>query len=80
MVRKNTHTETYTLLGYCYGTSLKTQLTQLLTTEQITPQEGIEQEFSHIVDKILSDIVKKLEFLELRDELKSRVSATKDSN
>lgn len=80
MVRKNPHTETYTLLGYCYGTSLRAQLTQLLKAEQITPQEGIEQEFNHIVDKILSDIVKKLELLELRDELKSRVSATKDSN
>jgi hypothetical protein len=80
MVRKTPNTDTYTLLGYCYGTSLKTQLTQLLKSERITPQEGIEEEFNHIIDNILSDIAKKLNLLELRGELNSRVSATKDSN
>jgi len=80
MVRKNPNTDTYTLLGYCYGTNLRTQLTQLLKSERITPQEGIEEEFNHIIDNILSDIAKKLDLLELRGELNSRVSATKDSN
>tara|TARA_Y100000780_G_scaffold57006_1_gene49321 strand:+ start:2545 stop:4365 length:1821 start_codon:yes stop_codon:yes gene_type:complete len=80
MVRKNPNTDTYTLLGYCYGTNLRTQLTQLLKSERITPQEGIEEEFNHIIANILSDIAKKLDLLELRGELNSRVSATKDSN
>lgn len=80
MVKKAPNTETFTLLGYCYGTSLGSQLTQLLTDEKITPQEGVEEEFLHILDSILSDIVKKLELLQLKNELKSRVSAPKDQN
>ncbi|NKB33494.1 MAG: DNA primase [Pseudomonadales bacterium] len=80
MVKKDPNTETFTLLGYCYGTSLGNQLTQLLTDEKITPQEGVEEEFLHILDNILSDIVKKLELLQLKDELKSRVSAPKEQN
>jgi DNA primase len=88
MVRRDPHTETYTLLGYCYGTTLGGQLTQLLKSEKITPVEGMEQEFKQIIDSILSDIRKKLELLQLKDVLKSRVaaagnganSATKDQN
>ena len=80
MVQKDPNTETYTLLGYCYGSSLGNQLPQLLKSEKITPQEGIEEEFHQILDSILSDIVKKLELLQLKDELKSRVSAPKDRN
>ena len=68
------------MLGYCYGTSLGGQLTQLLKDEKITPQEGVEEEFLQILDNILSDIVKKLELLQLKDELKSKVSAPKDQN
>jgi DNA primase len=88
MVRRDPHTETSTLLGYCYGTTLGGQLTQLLKSEKITPVEGMEQEFKQIIDSILSDIRKKLELLQLKDVLKSRVaaagnganSATKDQN
>ncbi len=80
MVQSNPHTETYTLLGYCYDTSLGGQLTQLLNDERITPQEGIEQEFKQIIDSILSDIRKKLDLLQLKNELKSRVATAKDQN
>ena len=84
MVRRDPHTETYTLLGYCYGTTLGGQLTQLLKDEKITPVDGMEQEFKQIIDSILSDIRKKYELLQLKDELKSRVAAagsvTKDQN
>ena len=80
MVKKDPNTETFTLLGYCYGTSLGGQLTQLLKDEKITPQEGVEDEFLQILDSILSDIVKKLELLQLKHELKSRVSTAKDQN
>ncbi|GIT64048.1 MAG: DNA primase [Gammaproteobacteria bacterium] len=58
MVKKDPNTEVFTLLGYCYGTSLGSQLTQLLAAEKITPQEGVEKEFLQILDNILSDIRK----------------------
>ena len=79
IVKKDPSTETFSLLGYCYGTNLRGQLTQLLRSEKITPQEGIKEEFHFILDSILSDIVRKLELLQLKDELKSRVSAAKSS-
>ena len=79
-IRKDPATEIYHLLGYCYGTSLGGQLTHLLQAEKITPQEGIEAEFTQILDNILSDISQKLHLLKLKDELKSRVSEAPGSN
>ena len=73
MVNRNPETETYTMLGYCYGSNLGNQLTQLLESEKITPIEGIEEEFHQILDSILSDIVKKLELLQLKARLKSTI-------
>mgnify|MGYP002629418290 CR=1 FL=1 len=75
MVKRDPNTETYTMLGYCYGSRLGKQLTQLHKSEKITPSEGLEAEFHHILDKILSDIVRKIELLQLRDQLKSTVDA-----
>ena len=80
LVQKEPHIETITLLGYCYGTSLGGQLTQLLKSEKITPTEGIEEEFHQILDSILSDITQKLELLQLQDKLKSHVDATNRSD
>ena len=79
-VQNEPQIETYTLLGYCYGTHLGGQLTQLLQAEKITPQEGLEEEFKQIIDNILSDIQQKLHLLRLKDELKSRISAANESN
>jgi DNA primase len=76
LVQQAPDTETFTLLGYCYGTSLGTQLTQLLKSETITPTEGLEQEFNQILDNILSDIVRTLERLQLKSQLNSRFGAT----
>ena len=73
LVQQSPDIETFTLLGYCYGTGLGGQLTQLLKSEKITPTEGVEEEFLQILDSILSDITKKLLLLELKDQLKSRV-------
>lgn len=75
LVQKEPETETFTLLGYCYGSSLGSQLTQLLKSEKITPTEGVEEEFHQILDSILSDIRQKLELLQLQDKLKSHVNA-----
>ena len=78
LVQKDPKTETFTLLGYCYGTSLGNQLTQLLKSETITPIEGVEREFNQILDNILSDILRTLEHLQLKDRLNSRFGALKD--
>lgn len=80
LVRRSPNTETFTLLGYCYGSSLGNQLTQLLKSEKITPTEGVEEEFKQILDNILSDICKKLELLKLKDVLKARVGEAKEQN
>jgi len=79
-VQNEPQIETFTLLGYCYGTHLGGQLTQLLQAEKITPQEGLEEEFKQIIDNILSDMQQKLHLLRLKDELKSRISAANESN
>jgi len=79
-VQNEPQIETFTLLGYCYGTHLGGQLTQLLQAEKITPQEGLEEEFKQIIDNILSDMQQKLHLLRLKDELKSRISAANKSN
>ena len=74
IVKSDPTTKTFTLLGYCYGTSLGNQLTQFLKEEKITPAEGVEMEFQQIVDSILSDIKRKLEFLQLKDRMLSAVN------
>ena len=40
-------------MGRIYATPLGSQLTQLLNREQITPAEGIEQEFHEIIGHLL---------------------------
>ena len=79
-IRKDPSIETYHLHGYCYGTPLGGQLTQLLQEEKITPQEGVEAEFTQMLDNILSNISQKLHLSKLKDELKSRVSEAPGSN
>ena len=68
MVKRDPDTDTPTLLGYCSGSSFGNQITRL-KSEKITPIEGIEQEFLQILDKILSDVVKRLESQKLREAL-----------
>ena len=53
---------------------------KLLQAEKITPQEGVEAEFTQIIDNILSNISQKLHLSKLKDELKSRVSEAPGSN
>lgn len=68
MVRRDPETDTPTLLGYCSGFPFGNQITRL-KSENITPIEGLEQEFLQILDKILSDVVKKLESQKRREAL-----------
>jgi len=75
MVKRDPDTDTPTLLGYCSGSPFGNQITRL-KSENITPIEGIEQEFLQILDKILSDVVKKLESQKLREAL-SKLAAPK---
>jgi len=72
IVQKDPTTKVFTLLGYCYGTALGNQLTQLLKEEKITPTEGVEGEFRQIIDSIMSDVNKKLYQLKINNLLKSR--------
>ena len=78
MVQKNPEIDTFTMLGYCYATSLGGQLTQLLNSEKITPIEGVEEEFLHIIDSILSDITHKINLLALKNELRTKVYSDKN--
>jgi DNA primase len=75
MVRRDPETDTPTLLGYCSGSPFGNQITRL-KSENITPIEGLEQEFLQILDKILSDVVKKLESQKRREAL-AKVAAPK---
>jgi DNA primase len=68
MVRRDPDTDTPTLLGYCSGSPYGNQITRL-KSENITPIEGLEQEFLQILDKILSDVIKKLESQKRREAL-----------
>jgi hypothetical protein len=68
MVKRDPDTDTPTLLGYCSGSPFGNQITRL-KSENITPIEGLEQEFLQILDKILSDVVKKLESQKRREAL-----------
>ena len=75
MVKRDPDTDTPTLLGYCSGSPFGNQITRL-KSENITPIEGLEQEFLQIVDKILSDVIKKLESQKRREAL-SKIADSK---
>ena len=53
LAKKHPASSTPELLGRIYATPLGSQLTQLLNREQITPAEGIEQEFNEIIGHLL---------------------------
>ena len=55
MVRGDPRTDVYTILGYCYGSKLGNQFTQIFRDEKITPKDGLKR-FIQIVDNILTDM------------------------
>jgi DNA primase len=54
LAKANPCSTTPELLGRIYATPLGTQLTQLLSREQITPVEGVSQEFREIISHLLN--------------------------
>ncbi len=79
MIRRDPDTDTPTLLGYCSGSPFGNQITRL-KSENITPIEGLEQEFLQILDKILSDVIKKLESQKRRETLSKLTDPKKRPN
>ncbi len=57
-------------MGRIYATAYGSQLTQLLTREQITPEEGIEKEFQEILDKLLKAYRQRQQKTELLSKLR----------
>jgi DNA primase len=57
-------------MGRIYATAYGNQLTQLLSREQITPEEGIEQEFQEILDKLLKGYRERQQKAEILSRLK----------
>lgn len=74
MIQEDPKTDIYTMLGYCYGSKLRNQFTQVFKDEKITPQDGLEEEFIQIIDNILSELKRKLDLAKLKTELRARVA------
>ncbi|MDO9317418.1 MAG: DNA primase [Gammaproteobacteria bacterium] len=66
-------TNTYTMLGHCYGTPLGSQLTLLMKNEKITPLEGVASEFHYLMESLLADAKKKQFKKQLIEQLKPRL-------
>nr|ADI16327.1 DNA primase (bacterial type) [uncultured bacterium HF130_01F24] len=73
MIQKDPKTDIFTMLGYCYGSNLGNQFTQIFSDEKITPKEGLQGEFIQIIDNILSDMRRKLDLVKLKTELRAKV-------
>jgi DNA primase len=77
LVKQDPTTNTYTMLGHCYGTPLGNQLTQLMKKEKITPLEGVSSEFHYLIDSLLSDAQKKQLKKQLMAQLAPRLRSSK---
>lgn len=77
LVKQDPTTNTYTMLGHCYGTPLGNQLTQLMKKEKITPLEGISSEFHYLIDSLLFDAQKKQLKKQLMAQLAPRLRSSK---
>lgn len=77
LMKQDPTTNTYTMLGHCYGTPLGNQLTQLMKKEKITPLEGVNSEFHYLIESLLSDAQKKLLKKQLMAQLAPRLRSGK---
>ena len=73
LVKQNPHINTYSLLGYFYGSPVGNQLTQLMKDEKITPVEGIQDEFNQIIDRVLSELARKTDVERRMETLRARL-------
>lgn len=78
LARKHPSSSTPELLGRIYATPLGSQLTQLLNREQITPTEGIEQEFNEIITHLLQTHRRKLDHQIWLEEARQKVSSRRN--
>ena len=73
LAKKHPSSTTPELLGRIYATPLGSQLTQLLNREQITPSEGVEQEFDEIITHLLDSHRHRLSHLSWLEEARQKV-------
>ena len=80
LVQRNPNMETYSMLGYFYGSTVGNQLTQLMRNEKITPFEGMQTELLQIIDRILSEIKRKAEIDRTVQSLRDKLGKDVDDN
>lgn len=78
LARKHPASSTPELLGRIYATPLGSQLTQLLNREQITPAEGVEQEFNEIISHLLHTHRRHLDHQVWLEKARQKVSARRN--
>ena len=66
------------LLGRIYATPAGSQLMQLANREQITPTEGVEAEYSDLINHFLSRQDKKRNLESIMQEARDRLNARKN--
>ena len=80
LAKKHPTSTTPELLGRIYATPLGSQLTQLLNREQITPVEGIEQEFTDIISHLLEAHLRKLSHHSWIEKVRQKLDSRRSSN
>jgi DNA primase len=79
LAQKHPSSTTPELLGRIYATPLGSQLTQLLNREQITPTEGIEQEFNDIIGHLLETHRRKLSHHSWIEKARQKLDSRRNS-
>ena len=79
LARTNPSSSTPELLGRIYATPLGTQLTQLLNREQITPVEGVNQEFHEIIAHLLESHRKQQNHQNWLEEARQKLSSRRNT-
>jgi len=75
LAKKYPSSSTPELLGRIYATPLGSQLTQLLSKEQITPTEGVVQEFNEIINHLLHTQRRRLSHHNWLEEARQKVKS-----
>jgi len=78
LAKKHQSSSTPELLGRIYATPLGTHLTRLLDREQITPTEGVEQEFREIIDHLLEGQRRRKSHFSAMEEARQKLESRKN--